>query len=264
MLLVMFKKIIGKPDHRQADNEKLESLVLQAQAGDHKLRNEIIKDYQPYIIKVTSRFCKRYIHPEQDDEYSIAMNGFDEAINQYSQETGASFLSFAQTVMRRRLIDFIRKEKKHLQSMPLSSFEIDDGEDNVINPVENVQAMQAYEKEQEAEARKAEIMELNQALDGFGISFAELASKSPKHQDSRDLLLGIGRLLVNDEELMDILFEKKYLPIKQLEQKVTVSRKTLERNRKYIIAIAIIHSGQYPYLQTYLDILKAERSEGDE
>ncbi len=33
---------------------------------------------------------------------------------------------------------------------------------------------------------------------------------------------------------------------------VSVSRKTIERNRKYIIAIALILSGDYVYMKDYL------------
>jgi RNA polymerase sigma factor len=48
------------------------------------------------------------------------------------------------------------------------------------------------------------------------------------------------------------------LPIKELLEVAEVSRKTLERNRKYIIAVAIIHNGPYPYLREYLQITKPD------
>jgi RNA polymerase sigma factor len=48
------------------------------------------------------------------------------------------------------------------------------------------------------------------------------------------------------------LYAKKRLPIKELERHVHISRKTIERNRKYIIAIAIILSGEFHYLQDYI------------
>lgn len=39
---------------------------------------------------------------------------------------------------------------------------------------------------------------------------------------------------------MEELFQKKKLPLKHIEPRVRVSRKTLERHRKYIIAMCII------------------------
>jgi RNA polymerase sigma factor len=52
--------------------------------------------------------------------------------------------------------------------------------------------------------------------------------------------------------LLKWLFRKKQLPIKQLQNMAEVSRKTIERNRKYIIAVAIILAGDYVYLKEYI------------
>jgi RNA polymerase sigma factor len=49
-----------------------------------------------------------------------------------------------------------------------------------------------------------------------------------------------------------MLFSNKRLPIKQLEKMVDVSRKTIERNRKYIIAIALILASDYVYMKDYI------------
>ena len=48
------------------------------------------------------------------------------------------------------------------------------------------------------------------------------------------------------------MYREKRLPIKELEKQVNVSRKTIERNRKYIIAISIILFGEFDYLRDYL------------
>jgi RNA polymerase sigma factor len=61
-----------------------------------------------------------------------------------------------------------------------------------------------------------------------------------------------AKLLIEKEELREILLTKKRLPIKQLEELVDVSRKTLERNRKYIIAMALIFTSDYVYLKDYI------------
>lgn len=62
----------------------------------------------------------------------------------------------------------------------------------------------------------------------------------------------IAKMLMDDDELKEILFAKKRLPVKQLEGRVKVSRKTIERNRKYIIAVAIILNGEFLYLKEYI------------
>jgi RNA polymerase sigma factor len=255
LLLVLFKKFLGKrQSYHPMDNEAdtPENQVLLIQQGDIKLRNQFITDYQPYVAKITSRFCKRYIDPARDDEFSIALAAFNEAISQFQMEQGRSFLSFAETVIRRRLIDYIRKEQKHSQQTPYSAFEVEDEEDNVINPVEIHQAIEQYEKEKEIANRRSEIIDFDRCLKEFGLSFAELTEVSPKHADSREALIAVGHALAGDAQLMRTLIVKKLLPIKELLSMVSVSRKTLERNRKYIIAIALLINGPYPYLKDYL------------
>jgi RNA polymerase sigma factor len=184
-------------------------------------------------------------------------------LNKFSSVLGRSFLSFSETVIRRRLIDYIRREQRFQQQVPLSSFDIQDDEDQIMNPVEVHQAVLHYEKERTVEDRGLEIIELSEHLLGFGITFTDLTECSPKHVDSRQLLMGIGRTLASDERLMGIMRAKKMLPIKELLDQHDVSRKTLERNRKYLIAVALIYSGTYPYLRDYLynePTLTGERS----
>lgn len=255
MVLLLFKRFLGKDRSSRPDQTKFETpeqWIASIQQGDLRMRNQFIIDYQPYVAKVVSRFCQRYIDPAVDDEFSIGLAAFNEAISQFSPAGGSSFLGFAETVMRRRLIDHLRKEQRHNQQVPLSSFDSEDDEQNMINPVETKQAMDVYEKQAGTEERRSEIMELNQALSEFGIRFIDLVEASPSHADSRAILLRIGKLLAENVEWMQVLLVKRALPIKELLSEAQVSRKTLERNRKFIIAVALIHYGSYPFLREYL------------
>ncbi|MEK3725744.1 RNA polymerase sigma factor SigI [Paenibacillus sp. FSL H8-0034] len=266
MLLVLFKKFLGKrqsPHPDSAEPQPPEQLVIRIQEGDLRLRNQFITDYQPYVAKVTSRFCKRYVDPARDDEFSIALGAFNEAINQFSTESGRSFLGFSEQVIRRRLIDYVRKEQRFSQQLPYSTFDVEDEEDNIINPVEIHQAMEQYEKQKGMEERGSEIMDLNRCLADFGVQFSDLVDASPKHDDSRQTLFAIGKQLSENAEFMGAMLSKRVLPIKELMGVVTVSRKTLERNRKFIIAVALIYNGPYPYLRDYLHI-KEESNKGGE
>ncbi|MCZ8512642.1 RNA polymerase sigma factor SigI [Paenibacillus filicis] len=257
MLLVLFKKFLGKRQSHHPDtagSQTPEQAVIRIQEGDLRLRNQFITDYQPYVAKVTSRFCKRYVDPARDDEFSIALAAFNEAINQYSQQAGRSFLGFAEQVIRRRLIDYVRKEQRFSQQIPYSTFEVEDEEDNIVNPIEIHQAIEQYEKQKGMEERRSEIIDLNRCLKDFGIGFNDLVEASPKHDDSRQALFSIAKTLSNDVDLMRVMLTKRMLPIKELLDQVEVSRKTLERNRKFIIAVALIYNGPYPFLREYLHI----------
>ncbi|REE85183.1 RNA polymerase sigma factor [Paenibacillus taihuensis] len=256
MLLVLFKRIFGGKHEKSAVTEDHhiapEEVVEQIRRGEAS-RSDFIAAYKPYIAKVTSRFCKRYIDPEQADEFSIALVAFDEAIEQFKGQAGKSFLGFAETVIRRRLIDYVRKEQRHQGTVPYSAFDQDDEEEMTVNPIETKEALYRYSISQEAEARRMEIAEYDARLKEFGISFMELSDLSPKHTDSRLLLISISRLLANEPELYEVLEQKQKLPIKELCEMASVSRKTIERNRKYIIALALLHNGDFPHLQQYIE-----------
>ncbi|MFF2481894.1 RNA polymerase sigma factor SigI [Paenibacillus sp. NPDC058071] len=266
LLLVLFKRFLRKSVSAEADRteQKIapENIIARIQDGDNLLREQFIADYEPFVTKVTSRFCKRYIDPSRSDEFSVALTAFNEAITQYSSESGRSFLGFAETVIRRRLIDYVRKEQRHLQSVPYSSFELNDEEEQPYNPLETKQALQAYELKQLSDERRMEIAEYAKELVGFGISFQELGEHSPKHADSRKLLLGISMTLSEQFQLYAQLRSTGKLPVKELTELCGVSRKTIERNRKYIIAVAIIINGNYPYLLDYLNIPDMQHEKG--
>ena len=255
MLLLLIKRLFGKPGPGAAGNaaqEPPETVVARIRAGDDALRESFIADYRPYIAKAASRFCKRYIDPSRDDEFSIALAAFNEAIDGYNDDAGKSFLGFADTVIRRRLIDYVRKEQRHARSLPMSAFEGEQAGESPVNAAETAGALDAYVSERLSESRRLEIEALAERLGQCGITFADLADRSPRHADSRALLLGISAELASRPELMAAMERHGRLPIKELMECCRVSRKTLERNRKYIMAAALILSGDYPLLQSYL------------
>lgn len=270
MLLVLFKRFLRKTvptDTVEANTKEPllkntktkpsltpEQTVLQIQQGDALLRERFIASYKPYIAKVTSRFCKRYVNASRDDEYSVALIAFNEAISQFSPESGKSFLGFAETVIRRRLIDYVRREQRHLSSVPYSTFERLDDEEQLYNPVELKQALAAYELNSTADERRLEMGEFNQELLKYGVSFAELVEASPKHADSRKMLMRTAAILAEDAAMFGQLKLTGKLPVKALTEASGLSRKTIERNRKYMIAIACILRGTYPFLRDYLDL----------
>jgi RNA polymerase sigma factor len=258
LLLLLFKRFLSKTGLSASTSDKgtetPEAVLLRIKEGDREQRDTFIAAYQPYVAKVTSRFCKRYIDPSRDDEFSIALLAFNEAIDQFSPTAGRSFLGFAETVIRRRLIDHVRREQRHAHVAPFSAFDTEDDDDFPVNPVETRQALSEYGKQTETEERRNEIEEFGVKLLRFGIKFSELADVSPKHIDSRLMLFGIGRQIARSPELYLLMESKRQLPIKILLESTSVSRKTLERNRKFLIAIALIYNGSYPFLQAYLQI----------
>ncbi|WP_263621544.1 RNA polymerase sigma factor SigI [Rossellomorea aquimaris] len=235
---------------KKKNNSSLEDAVIEIQQGDEELLNKIIDDYKPFIKKTVSSVCKRYIY-ESDDEFSIGLIAFHDAIFSYNQERGASMISFAEVIIKRKVIDYIRKNGK-LQDISIDRNLLDDEDETGALTIEQVVSVEEYEKQEDSLKRREEIIAFQDQLTHYKLSFMDLVDQSPKHEDARLNAIQIARTVVTSTDLMDYLIEKKRLPIKKLEKQVNVSRKTIERNRKYIIAISLIMAGDYVYLKDYL------------
>lgn len=228
----------------------LEETVEKIHQGDAELREELIESYKPFIAKTVSAVCKRYIH-ESDDEFSIGLIAFNEAIQKYSSEKGNSLLSFAEVMIKRRVIDYIRQQSRN-QSLSFTVPADQSDEEQQRSTIEDELSLDEFRKKTEQELRRDEIIQFQAILREFDLSFQDLLEQSPKHADARKNAMLVAKAMVDHEELKQLLLDKKRLPIKQLEDMVKVSRKTIERNRKYIIAIALILIGDYIYLKDYI------------
>lgn len=223
-----------------------------ARVGDAAAREHLIRRFTPLALRVASQVAGRYVRVGEDDEVSVCMIAFNEAIDAYRPDRGGSFVSFAEMVMRRRLIDHLRRTANRPES-PLSAWDEEDEEGNVYNAVEMDQSLQAHARAVETRERSEEIARYADVLRRYGISFRELPEISPKHDDARRRAIEVARTVASRPELARHLRATGELPLKALEQTAGVSRKTLERQRRYIIAIAVILLEDLAILRGYID-----------
>ncbi|MFV8827700.1 RNA polymerase sigma-I factor [Alkalihalobacterium sp. APHAB7] len=231
------------------ENFNLNTALAQAKTGNDIAREQLILHYKPYVINVAGSICKRYI-TWSDEESSIAIIAFNRAIDTFSEEGGRTFQNFVYLLIKRDLIDFFRKEQKesHL------SLTLDDSEqDTLTSNFENDQAIGKYEEMVQSNDLVDEILELDQKLSEYKISFEELEHYSPKHEDTRLSLFEMVADFLNDDELVESLVRKKQLPIGPFSKKTVYKRKTLERHRKYIITLILISlHPQWVHLAEYV------------
>lgn len=228
-------------------------LLAQAQRGERGAREELIRQFKPFILRVLSQRSGRFVQQGQDEEISIGLMAFDEAINSYDPQKSGSFLAFAETVIKRRLIDYYRKEQRGNKVIPLSGLGQEEEDGLVVAERMTMhQAMLQHQLEQERLERREEIVAYSKLLARFQISFRELPEICPKHADARANALAAARLVAERPELRQHLLNRGELPLKELTELVEVSRKTLERQRKYIIAIALILIYDFSYLKEYV------------
>ncbi len=230
--------------------QDLTEIVLLIQNGDLELRNNLLKRYKPFIKKSVSSVCRRYIR-ETDDEFSIGLIAFNDAIDKFSPDKGNGLLSFADTVIRRRVIDYIRSQSKKMNEL---SFEIQQvSEDEYIqSPLDIEKSIENHQRQLNSENLKDEIIRYTESLKIFQITFDQLVKHTPKHTDARNNAINIAKTVADDPLMLQYVMDRKKLPIKILEEKVEVSRKTIERNRIYIIAMVLILTGDYLFLKDYL------------
>lgn len=217
-------------------------------------RSIFIQEYKPFIAAAVEKCTGRYVNYGTDDELSIGLLAFDEAIKSYDQSRG-SFLSFAQGVIRRRLIDFYRKEKKHQAVVYINDCCTDNSEkEDIYDYIITAGEVQNKYYEQEInEVRRQELAELKEELARWELSLKDIAKSSPKHAATKKSYLEIVRFILDNEELLKKTKTKMYLPIAEIEAGTKLPRKTIERARNYVIAALIIMSGDYYCIREFID-----------
>lgn len=227
---------------------RIENFIDLIQKGDDFKRELVLKKYKSKIYYWATLYCKRSLDWANDDELSIAMEAFNEAIDSFKSCKGSNFLAYARVVIRNKLIDYFKKEQKHR----CLSMEVEvEGEE--FTPAEYNLAQENYQKELERVDRVEEIKLFHEKLKEYGLSFQELVTVAPKHRDTRNNLFRIARTLLENKDLLEKLTRTKRLPIKELMVETSVSRKVLEKGRKYIIAIVIVYlDDQFNYLKDFI------------
>jgi RNA polymerase sigma factor len=222
-------------------------LVREAKAGNQEVINDLLFAFTPFMKKAASFICKRSID-EHDEEFSVAMNGFHEAVMAFNPDENASLKTFAHLIIKRRLIDYIRKEKTRKDNVVLL-YESESTEDHFLM---DHQAMEFYSKEKIAAVRREEMERFNELLKDYGLSFTELTKVSPKHADTRKIAFQVAQIIAETPELNDYVKIHKRLPLKEIESLVEVSRKTLERHRKFVMAVVLLVNSDFVYIKEYV------------
>ncbi len=238
-----------------------DGLLTRARGGDAAAREDLLGRYTPFVLKVASRVTGAYVRMGHDDEASVALAALNEAIDNYDPDRGASFLGFAEAVIRRRLIDYYRQGKARRRETPVGALvdgEEVDGEGAGGPPASRLAAAQlaqaewVYRDQEDQAERRDEVLRYREMLAVYGISLAELVRISPRHEDARKRAVEAARVLASRPQLVEILRRRGELPLRELGSLVGISRKTLERQRKYIIAVTLILTEDLPQLEAYL------------
>ena len=228
------------------DEHKIVQQVYAAKE-DVKAEDRLIGTYMPFIKTETAKFLKRPPVEGHDDELSIAMIAFHEAIGGYSRTRGA-FLKYAAMLIRSRLIDYSRREQRHSRVISLDART---GEDDTTL-AETLADERAPYDETARDATRWEIEELTRQMKEFGVNLRDVADNCPKQQRTLDACRKALQYARENPALLDDLLKTKKLPIGQLTAGSGVERKTLERHRKYMVALLLIYTNGYEIIRGHL------------
>lgn len=217
---------------------------------DSEVREQFLRESQPFIRRVACQVCRRSLDWGRDEELSEALLAFNDAIEHYEVQPGVPFLAYARVLIKRRLIDYFRRQPKAQVSWEMTP------DQQILDIHLSVGQFLEYEQNKE---RALEIQDYVKELAEYQLTFADLLAVSPKHRDSRATLLRAARELAFDPDLWDQAEQKGKIPMQALALKTGIHLKVLERGRKYILAVALIiaHQHDYVYLREY--VLPTER-----
>lgn len=230
--------LLSKIDTAKADSAALDALL---------------SEYLPFIRQVAGK--QAVLGIEYDDCVSIGMLTFADCVRQYQPERG-NFLSYCTVCIRNRLIDESRRQLRAVQNnVPL---EVEEDDNNLVS-FQDKAAIRAHARAKERDAMAEEIALLASQLREYRVRFDDLDRTCPKHSRLREQCIQAAIALAQDPAQARRLQESKRLPITYLADRFDIPVKTLEKFRKYLIAVAVIYMGDYPHVREFIPM--QERNE---
>ena len=225
-----------------------------AAASDERKREELIYSNEQTILRTASSACHRFVN-KSDDEWSVALCAFSKAIDVYEADKG-DFLPFSQMLIKRELIDYYRKQKNALRELSVAPHVLEGGGEPEEDAEGVYLAVVRSSREASDHSLREEILSANELLRDYGFRFFDLTDCSPQQDKTRKECALAIRTVLTDSALFAAMEKTRKLPIKALAAASGVSRKTLDRYRKYIIMAVLILDGDYPQLAEYLKFVK--------
>lgn len=225
-------------------------------ANDDHIRELLIHNHEKAILCTAASVCHRYV-TKSDDEWSVALYAFSKAIDNYADGKG-DFLPFALMLIKRDLIDWFRSQKRALSEVTVAPHVLEGGGEPEEDPDGVYYAVVKESCQRSDRSLKEEINAAYQLLEPYGFRFFELTECSPKQDKTRRECAVAIRYMLRQPQLLDELKRKRKLPVKALVKGSGISKKTVDRYRKYIIMAVLVLDGDFPQISEYLKFVREE------
>lgn len=238
-----------------APSPELVDQVMAAKV-DSQAADALIAQYMPFIRNETIKFTHAPPEYGHEDELSIAMFAFYQAMLSYQRIKGP-FLAYAARIIRHRLIDEYRKQQRHSGVISLYQPQSQEEEVPLLEQIPDHGADMA--SHQQRMASQEEIAEFSAQLETFGITFSHVADNCPKQERTLRACRQVLAYARTAPQLLDQMVATKRLPLAELSQGAKVERKTLERHRKYLVAILLAFTNGYEIIRGHLCHIHTEK-----
>ena len=89
-------------------------------------------------------------------------------------------------------------------------------------------------------------------MDAFGVKLSDVADNCPRQQQTLEACRKALRYAVHTDGLLDEFLQTRRLPISRLASGSGVEKKTLERHRKYMVALMLIYTNGYKIIRGHI------------
>lgn len=221
--------------------QKVGDFVIPGERITIKNLDNLVEQHMAFIIRTASNMTGRYISIENDEEFSIALLAFAEAVEKYEEDRG-NFMGFAKIVMESRLKNHFAKLSNQPKTISLEELG-DKSEELFIE--EEIEVSDNSQLQQEITCYRKELLY-------FGITLECLADQCPKHKDTRKNAVRIAEQTSRDIPTVELTYRKKKLPIREVAKLTKVTEKVVKKSKKFILATMIIFVKNFPGLTYWI------------
>lgn len=229
-------------------NEKENKRALLA-ASDSSLRNDFLTVEQAHILHLTARILKKTVSMS-DEEWPVALEAVSEALDSYDEEKG-NFWNYAAVVIQSRLRDLYRREARRSVELNVGPEAFDSDQDDEASGLsievrDKTAVVVDLRLRDELDAFTAE-------LKAFDIDIFDLPASAPGTARTRSVCARIiDAFFSPPPPLTEEMRKTGQIPAKELMRRTQITRKFIDKHRKYLMASALIKDGDYPGMAEYL------------
>lgn len=215
-------------------NDNLMNALTKMREGDLPLRDRFIEENKTMIMKVVSQVLSKSAIPANSKEYEAAITAFNYCIDHYDFNDNDSFAAYSEKIIKEWLYHFLWEGSSNSSSSidPAN----DDSKEYLYRNFEN----------------KDEIIIFKQKLWEFGITLRDLFFLGPREVDQIMFSLKVASSIADNQTLFNSMFNLKSIPLDDLDERFKMQRKLIDKNKEYIIALAIILKSDLKVLKSYL------------